>query len=128
MAEETGQHAFFYCGSCQNKISAGYLWQGTTVRCPWCEAQVFLEYRQGQSIPLSGRSISYKDFLLLVRDDNAQALIAALLGCRVARVQGRCVLLDFNDAAIPFERAHVLIQSEPSKQADLYNLAMSLWR
>ena len=91
-----------------------------------------LQYRNGQSIPTHGYELTFQDFCQLIEDSYNRSVthprIAKLLNCTVALLDGRFVLQQAGGALIPFEVAHFLLQSDPIKQRDLYNMAMSVWR
>lgn|GEM_PF-2176773 len=122
----------FFCPHCDIENAAGYAWRGMTIRCPACLREITLQYRNGQSIPVQGYELTFHDFCQLVEDSYNRSVthpaIAKLLNCTVALFDGRFVLQQSDGALIPLEAAHFLLQSDPTKQRDLYNTAMSVWR
>ena len=122
----------FYCPHCDTENSAGPGWRGMVIPCPGCLRSIKLDYRNGQSIPPNGYGVTFQDFCRLVDDGDTSAIahpvIAGLLECRVERYADRFVLRQTGSVLIPFEAAHLLIQSDPAKQYKLYDLTMVLWR
>jgi hypothetical protein len=55
-------------------------------------------------------------------------LVKELLGCAIERSEMGVRLVDEDGSLIPFEAAHLEIQSNDETQGHIYNIAMGLWR
>jgi hypothetical protein len=121
----------FYCPHCNTENCAGSQWEGITIRCPHCERNIKLEYQNGQCILKTGYEVSFNQFYELIVDKynghSTHPVITKLLDCSIVTVNDRYVLQQKGGLLIPYEVAHCLIQSNPAKQRDLYNLAMGVW-
>jgi hypothetical protein len=60
----------FFCDNCKQKIECNHYWKGMTVTCPGCGKFTDLVYEEGQKIPNTEYSISFKDFRQLVTNES----------------------------------------------------------
>jgi predicted RNA-binding Zn-ribbon protein involved in translation (DUF1610 family) len=122
----------FFCNNCNQKIHASHYWEGMSVTCPSCGKSTELRYREGQKIPNTEYSISFRDFRhLLVDKTYSKALspiIEKLLGCSVKRTEAGVELVAKDGSLIPLEVAHFEIQTNSNSQRVIYGAAMSQWR
>jgi len=122
----------FLCDHCDTKIHTEHFWEGLSVVCPNCGQPTELKYRNGQSIPDTGYSISFRDFKQLITyDAYAEAIdpvIQKLLKCSIERTAKGAKLMAEDGSLIPFEAAHLEIQLDPEARGVIYNTAMSQWR
>jgi hypothetical protein len=86
----------------------------------------------GTSIPRTGWSISFADFAQLLSDASYRPRIGPMVerwfDCAVVNNAGRISLRKRDGSFLITEAIHLAIQSDATKQQELYGAAMDLWR
>jgi hypothetical protein len=122
----------FLCDHCDGRIETDHYWTGLTLACPHCGESTELRYRNGQSIPWTGIDITFTNFKQFMTNsiyaEAVDPLVSELLGCTVERTEAGARLTAADGSLIPWEAAHIAIQSDRVKQGRIYNTAMNMWR
>ncbi len=80
----------------------------------------------------TGYQVSFDDFRRLLTDPDWSVPVVPLVrgwfGCEVLPTADGVRLRDRNGATLDLHEVHAAIQADPSRQYELYQTAMSLWR
>lgn len=121
-----------HCPRCGAKTEMAYVLVGTRVPCPSCGEEFVVHIPVGSAAPRTHYEITFADFRQLLDSPQYRRPAAALLGewygYRVVREGASFVVKDRNGATVDLIDLHLRIQGDPSKQGELYQVAMALWR
>jgi hypothetical protein len=122
----------FLCNNCDQKLHTKHYWEGMSINCPSCGKPTELRYREGQEIPNTEYSISFRDFKqLLTYQPYSKAIdpiVEKLLQCSIERTENGVKIVSEDGSLIPSEVAHLEIQFDPDSQRIIYGAAMDQWR
>ena len=120
------------CPRCASEFQVSYLELGSVETCSSCLHDVVPEVVLGSSIDPTGRELSFRDFLQLLRSPASRESVAPLLrswfGYSISGESSRPIVFNERSEAIDLLWLHLKVQSNQAHQAELYNTAMNLWR
>jgi hypothetical protein len=120
------------CPRCGKPGVVAYRRLGLVTDCAGCGRKTIPLVPLGTSFPDTGRELTFEDFCQLLAQDTRAAGIRRLLGewfgYRVRRQGGTCRIVDGARAPVDLQALHLRIQDDKTKQRELYNIAMALWR
>ena len=80
----------------------------------------------------TGYEVTFRDFGRLLPDPEWRVpvapLVSAWLGCEVVPAADGVILRGRDGTLIPLGEAHAAIEADPTRQYELYQTAMNLWR
>jgi hypothetical protein len=119
------------------RLLAGPLWPAKKLeiepaRRPDPDADPNKDWSSDGSGCRTGYEISFEDFRRLVSESSSQPVVAPLLmawfRCEIAGQGSETVLRSVDGQPLGIRNLHNRIQVDPSKQRDIYGVAMDLWR
>ena len=125
------EKAHAVCQHCKAVHQIEYIRLGMQVLCTYCLSYTIPKIPEGGSIPVSGYSLTYSNFLELLKNAEPRDSISQFLdksfSYTTATVNKDTFVLNKQGEAIDREWLHLKIQSEAKLAAELYNLAMTIW-
>lgn len=113
------------CDHCSFRFLSGYRLIGTTAPCRRCSRSTVVSVVAGAALPYTGYEITFNDFMQLVRNESSpQHLLAGW----TRDLEKHRIDLTLTNTTSDWLAIHLLIQNDPEKQYELYQMAMSLWR
>jgi len=112
------------CPNCKQALKVEYVLLGAPAWCNGCLSWNVPKIPPGESFPSSGYHLSFDNFLQLLPEITAQALINKWFGFQV---EGSSIINDRNEVIDPLW-LHLRIQNDEEMRGSLYNTAMDLWR
>jgi hypothetical protein len=120
------------CPKCGRRRVVAHRRLGLVMACDGCGRETIPQVPEGTRYPDTGYELTFHDFRQLVAQDTRAAGIRRLLrewfGYRVLRRGGACRVMDGAQANVDLLALHLRIQDDATRQRELYNVAMDLWR
>jgi hypothetical protein len=119
------------CPECAHPSRLEYIWLGTTARCEACGRVGIRKVPVGGKYPVTQWEVTFENFRQLIREASYRTMIEPLLqrfGYRLRGVGEATAVFDQAGTALDELSVHLDIQNSESRQYELYQTAMSLWR
>jgi hypothetical protein len=121
-----------HCQRCTAVITTDHVKIGMTIACPSCGMQTQLEYTIGSEIPPTGYSLTFANFMQLLSEPLYRHRIGPLMErwfeCLIENAPSKTSLRKKDGSVLIAEDVHFAIQSDASRQYEIYQTAMDLWR
>ena len=119
------------CPECAHPSRLEYIWLGTTLRCEACGRTSVRKVPVGGRYPVTQWEVTFANFRQLIREASYRTMIEPLLqrfGYGLRGMGDATALLDPGGTVLDELSVHFEIQNSESRQYELYQTAMSLWR